>query len=894
MSNILDLRQPGPRRRLAGLGLTVSIACMALGLLLAVAQAPADAATYGRVSHIDGDLMLRGEHEDDWSFAGLNTTLREGDSLWTDADGVAEIELGYGIFVRIGYGTEIYLDELPRDAELRLVSGSVYVARDLRDGYARVLTPTAQVRVRKGSMVRVDAAEDGSTRIGVVRGAAGVYTDAARPSEIERGWRAFVYPGQGPSGWERLSRGDEDEFDEYNDEREEYYADFEVPSYVDRDIVGIRDLRRHGRWITVENAYYWRPYVSTWYPYRYGRWGWLYGGGWSWCDDYPFGYVTGHYGRWRWLPHHGWLWRPGQVWGPGWVNWMTFGDYVGWVPLDPWGRNARVSIGLSIPIGHNGYLSLGACSYAYRSHFGFGYVRARPFNHTTINIIRQKNVYVFNDRPGRHGYSYRDHAFGDRDNHNIGGWLRPERHARGPARNERGHVAKAVVERIENPRERAKRWSWRSRDVDLDTLKRFRETRPEHADGDRDDVRRGPDAAIRPGEGRPNISGREGSPWGRRPDDLARRPDTADRDEERGARESSQPSRDGGWRQRSGDEDRRATDTGSPAPDRRPSIWSGRRDDSRTPGTPGERTGTEGPKTSGRPTWLNRERSDDEARPRTPFGGWRNERGAATKPSAPRPEPEKPAATERTSPERRNIWFSRPKTSSGEEPRPSAPRNPFARPESKEPKKPATTERTSPERRNIWFSRPKTSSREEARPAAPRTPFVRPESKEPEPPRPQTRTWGNRSSSGNSSTSRPATPTARTGMFRPTTPRPQASRPTAPTVRTQPSQPARSIWGRLSTSPRRSVTPSRPTQRAEARESLSSRLKSYSGRSSSSSKSGRPSVKSSSSRSESSSSRSSTWRGSRSGSSKSSSGRSSRSSSSRSRSGGWGSRSGRR
>ncbi len=97
-------------------------------------------------------------------------------------------------------------------------------------------------------------------------------------------------------------------------------------------------LRPHGSWQT-DPGYgrFWRPGVAAgWQPYRDGQWLWT-RHGWTWASYEPWSW-TFHYGRWAFLPTWGWSWFPGSVWGPAWVNWASYGGYVGWAPLSPWGR----------------------------------------------------------------------------------------------------------------------------------------------------------------------------------------------------------------------------------------------------------------------------------------------------------------------------------------------------------------------------------------------------------------------------------------------------------------------------------------------------------------------------------------------------------------------------
>jgi hypothetical protein len=95
-------------------------------------------------------------------------------------------------------------------------------------------------------------------------------------------------------------------------------------------------LKGHGEWM--EHSKFgsvWRPHVAHgWRPYFYGEWIWT-DNGWFWDSYEPFGWVTYHYGRWWYTNEDGWFWIPGDVWGPAWVSWSNFDNYVGWAPLPP-------------------------------------------------------------------------------------------------------------------------------------------------------------------------------------------------------------------------------------------------------------------------------------------------------------------------------------------------------------------------------------------------------------------------------------------------------------------------------------------------------------------------------------------------------------------------------
>ena len=102
------------------------------------------------------------------------------------------------------------------------------------------------------------------------------------------------------------------------------------------------DLEPYGAWAydTGLSSWYWRPHATVaWTPYRYGRWVYTYGG-WSWVPSAPWGYVTTHYGRWHHTGYNGWAWYPGSVWTHASVHWYVGPRYVGWVPLNYYGRPA--------------------------------------------------------------------------------------------------------------------------------------------------------------------------------------------------------------------------------------------------------------------------------------------------------------------------------------------------------------------------------------------------------------------------------------------------------------------------------------------------------------------------------------------------------------------------
>jgi Family of unknown function (DUF6600) len=95
-------------------------------------------------------------------------------------------------------------------------------------------------------------------------------------------------------------------------------------------------LAPYGHWIRVQPVgIVWVPYVYTsWRPYYYGYWIYTNYGP-TWVSYEPWGWLTHHYGRWFFAAGNGWCWMPGHEWGPAWVNWATYDNYVSWAPMAP-------------------------------------------------------------------------------------------------------------------------------------------------------------------------------------------------------------------------------------------------------------------------------------------------------------------------------------------------------------------------------------------------------------------------------------------------------------------------------------------------------------------------------------------------------------------------------
>jgi hypothetical protein len=310
----------------------------------------------GRLADTAGAVYLATEERaDDWIEAFRNFTVTSGDNLWVSGDGRAEIDYGGGQ-IRLAADTNVHVSRLDdRVLALFVAHGRVIVrVRMLDPGEAaQIDTPNTQIALTRPGLYRIEVAPDRTRTEVVVRQGEATVALAGAIQQVLPGQTAAV-EGSDPDHADVRNGYAVDGFDTWSADRDRRYERSRSASYVSRQMIGYADLDDHGRWeTTADYGPVWYPtsVVAGWAPYRYGRWSWVGGWGWTWVDEAPWGYAPFHYGRWvhvgnRW----GWcpgafvarpLWAPALVgWygGPGWSFSASFGTPVyGWVPLG-WGE----------------------------------------------------------------------------------------------------------------------------------------------------------------------------------------------------------------------------------------------------------------------------------------------------------------------------------------------------------------------------------------------------------------------------------------------------------------------------------------------------------------------------------------------------------------------------
>jgi hypothetical protein len=103
----------------------------------------------------------------------------------------------------------------------------------------------------------------------------------------------------------------------------------------------VDDLNQYGQWIDVyPYGRVWSPsVVNDWQPFTNGHWTYD-RNDWVWVSYEPFGWMVYHYGSWEYSMDQGWFWIPGSdEWSPACVQWIDYGDFVGWAPRRVYNRN---------------------------------------------------------------------------------------------------------------------------------------------------------------------------------------------------------------------------------------------------------------------------------------------------------------------------------------------------------------------------------------------------------------------------------------------------------------------------------------------------------------------------------------------------------------------------
>jgi hypothetical protein len=325
---------------------------LGLGLLALVAHAQEDPPSrVARLAYGAGMVSFAPAGEDEWVQAGLNRPMTNGDRLWVDNGGRAELDLGNAAVRLDGLTSANILNLDDRLAQFQLTQGTANVdVRTLREGeYVEIDTPNLAVTLRQPGSYRVNVdAGANATTVGVRSGQAEVIGEGA--AYLVNPGQSYRFAGLDLRAYQLTALAPDTDFDRWSGDRERALARSVSARYVAPTVIGYQELDAYGSWRDVPDyGYVWVParVAVDWAPYHDGHWVWVQPWGWTWVDRAPWGFAPFHYGRWVHL-YGGWCWVPGPrydrpvyapalvafVGGPGFQIGVG-GPGVAWFPLGP-------------------------------------------------------------------------------------------------------------------------------------------------------------------------------------------------------------------------------------------------------------------------------------------------------------------------------------------------------------------------------------------------------------------------------------------------------------------------------------------------------------------------------------------------------------------------------
>ena len=347
-----------------------------------------------RVSLLAGEVSYQraNDSQKDWYDATVNLPLEESDQLYSGSNGRAEIQLSGRNLIRIDRDTNLRFTQFNTGlAQMALPVGTATFRIDTLDRrqfqvvdagdidndepvYFEVDTPVVAITLLKEGIYRVNVREDGTTEVIVWRGKAEVYQQEIGTISLKQG-RRIVIEGNDPNLYRIARTDDKDEWDRWNDRRDDELwtraESYRSARYIPAALPGVYDLDIYGDWYeSPDYGWIWAPRAvpAGWAPYRQGYWRWYGAHGWTWISSEPWGWVPYHYGRWAWhrsrwywVPSVGfgvgvgfnWRWSPHMVvffgWGDGrysrgyrdgfrdgyWTGYRDGRGWMGWCPLAP-------------------------------------------------------------------------------------------------------------------------------------------------------------------------------------------------------------------------------------------------------------------------------------------------------------------------------------------------------------------------------------------------------------------------------------------------------------------------------------------------------------------------------------------------------------------------------
>ncbi len=330
-------------------------AFLVMAPLSAAADAPA--MTVGRIFHVEGNLLRYVPEEKDWVAVVRDAPFGAEDTLSSGSNGMAELIVPNGIWIRIGNGTQVKFITLDDDlAEMDVASGMARFYSKGSQAAIKVTSSFGYVMADPGMIFDLYAGENSIEVVAIKGTVTFVHSATDAKYEVAAGTPSILADTRHVSSGEGTVDPD---WNRWNMIRENFWlakSEARGPSveYLPPNLhYEAYTFEENGRWemVSYEGVvrWFWRPTTVAvgWSPFTMGRWMDWYGDQ-TWVPAEPFGYTTHHYGNWIHVKNY-WYWAPpvvslrvgfplldlGFFWSPGRVSWIHSGLYVGWVPLAP-------------------------------------------------------------------------------------------------------------------------------------------------------------------------------------------------------------------------------------------------------------------------------------------------------------------------------------------------------------------------------------------------------------------------------------------------------------------------------------------------------------------------------------------------------------------------------
>lgn len=175
----------------------------------------------GGVNFVSGDVTFKAEQKGGWQRLAATHNLDSGFRVKTGADGLAEVLLNPGSYLRLGGGSELELTDASLDSlSMRLDRGSVVIEAatgygDASDFGIAVVTPQTRVAIIRSGVYRINVLPTGLTEVAVFKGRALV--GGGEDNLVKGGKVATV--GAGGRFVAKLDKQNRDALDDWSKER---------------------------------------------------------------------------------------------------------------------------------------------------------------------------------------------------------------------------------------------------------------------------------------------------------------------------------------------------------------------------------------------------------------------------------------------------------------------------------------------------------------------------------------------------------------------------------------------------------------------------------------------------------------------------------------------------